>query len=88
MRCVLFAVAQYRVMQTRHLSTFEEVVEALGGRRNVARLTGKNTGAVCTWQRRQRRFPTKYYFVMAEALAAQRATASRDLWGFYSGEQS
>ena len=65
------------------LKTFDEVVEVLGGKREVARLLDQNTAAVCNWKRRRERFPTKYYLEMAKALKKKRASASDDLWGFY-----
>jgi hypothetical protein len=71
----------------RHLKTFDEVVDALGGKRKVAELLDQNTAAVCNWQRRRSRFPTKYYKEMAKALKKQRASAPDELWGFYKREQ-
>ena len=62
--------------------TFDAVVELLGGKREVGRLTAQNTAAVCNWQRRRKRFPCKYYFVMKKELDARGADAPRHLWGF------
>jgi hypothetical protein len=71
----------------RQLKTFDEVVEALGGKRKVAELLDQNTAAVCNWQRRRSRFPTKYYKVMAKALKKQRASAPDELWGFVESKK-
>jgi hypothetical protein len=76
----------------RELKTFDSVVKALGGKREVARICGIVTGdavnrqdttAVCNWKRRRGKFPTKYYPVMIEELEARGATAPHTLWGFY-----
>jgi hypothetical protein len=68
----------------RQLKTFDEVVEALGGPREVARICDdQDTSAVCNWKTRRERFPTKYYKEMMKALRKQRYTAPDDLWGFY-----
>jgi hypothetical protein len=67
----------------RILNTFDEVVEELGGSREVGQLCEQNTAAVCNWKRRRKKFPTKYYRVMIDELAARGAVAPDDLWGFY-----
>jgi hypothetical protein len=65
------------------LKTFDAVVEALGGLREVGRLTRQDTAAVCNWRRRRKRFPTKYYFLMQAELKKRGARrAKRALWGF------
>jgi len=67
----------------RRLETFDDVIEALGGKRKVAILLEQDTAAVCNWRRRRKRFPTKYYKEMIKALRARHYSASDDLWGFY-----
>jgi hypothetical protein len=67
----------------RELKTFDQVVKALGGKRAVGVLLDQNTAAVCNWERRRKRFPTKYYMVMIEELEARGAVAPDHLWGFY-----
>jgi hypothetical protein len=67
----------------RKLQTFDDVVRVLGGPGKVGALCeGQDSAAVCNWRRRRGRFPTKYYPIMIEALAEQRATAPDHLWGF------
>jgi hypothetical protein len=71
----------------RNLKTFNAVVAALGGKREVARLTNQNTAAVCNWQRRRSRFPTKYYIVMKAELDARGVDAPHKLWGFFEAKK-
>jgi hypothetical protein len=66
------------------LDTFDEVVEALGGKAEVGILCDQNTAAVCNWKRRRSRFPTKFYIVMLDELHARGYHAPFDLWGFVS----
>ena len=67
----------------RQAQTFDEVVEVLGGKHEVARICDdQDTAAVCNWRRRRARFPTKYYIVMKEELAARGVDAPYRLWGF------
>jgi hypothetical protein len=69
--------------EDRELQTFDAVVEALGGKREVARICDdQDTAAVCNWRRRRSLFPTKYYIVMKEELAARGVDAPHRLWGF------
>jgi hypothetical protein len=68
--------------RSRQLITFDAVVAALGGVREVGKLTNQNTAAVCNWKRRRQKFPTKYYFLMKAELEARGASAPPDLWGF------
>lgn len=70
-------------MKKKQLNTFQAVVDELGGIAPTALLVGQNAAAVCNWKRRRSRFPTKFYFVMIEALAELGSTAPLDLWGFY-----
>jgi hypothetical protein len=67
----------------QNLETFDEVVEVLGGKHEVARIcAGQDMAAVCNWRRRRKRFPTKYYIVMKEELNARGVDAPYKLWGF------
>jgi hypothetical protein len=67
----------------RQVTTFDAVVKALGGKREVARICeDQDTAAVCNWRRRRKRFPTKYYIVMKEELNARGVDAPYRLWGF------
>ncbi len=67
----------------QQLATFDDVVHALGGKREVARLTQQDTAAVCNWQRRRQKFPTKYFIVMKDQLDARGVEAPLKLWGFF-----
>jgi hypothetical protein len=69
------------------LTTFDEVIDILGGVKKVAELVDRSPSAVCNWRRTKGRFPTAQYFVMQKALAALDCTAPRALWGFF-GEDS
>lgn len=73
-------------IQRRQLDSFDAVVSELGGPTAVARLTKQDAAAVCNWKRRRSRFPTKYYIVMRDELAARGAEAPLALWGFVLGE--
>lgn len=72
--------------RSRHLTTFNGVVKALGGKRNVGIMTKTSTADVCNWKRRRGRFPTKYYLIMKRELEARRVTAPDHLWGFFEEE--
>ena len=67
----------------RRLENFDDVVEALGGKRKLAIMLNQNTAAVCNWKRRRARFPTKYYKVMVRSLSGRGYSAAEKLWGFY-----
>jgi hypothetical protein len=66
----------------RQLKTFDDVVDALGGKSAVGRMLDQNSAAVCNWKRRRQRFPTKFYLIMKDELDARGADAPPDLWGF------
>ncbi|MBR0753470.1 hypothetical protein JQ604_14880 [Bradyrhizobium jicamae] len=67
----------------RTLTTFNEVVEALGGPVALGKLTGQTCAAVCNWRRYRGLFPPKYWPCMSEALAEVGCSAPLSLWGFY-----
>jgi len=62
------------------LATVNTVLRALGGARNVARLTGAGHTSICNW-RADERFPARYFLVMNTALEARGYTARHSLWG-------
>jgi len=65
----------------RKLATVEEVVEALGGNRQVAALTGrKSLHAVSMWKARGS-FPSNTLLIMQAALNARSQKAPSKLWG-------
>ncbi len=72
----------------QHLSTYNAVVDALGGPVAVGRLTGQTCAAVCNWRRYRGLFPSKYYFCMQTALADAGYRAPISLWGFYLASEN
>jgi hypothetical protein len=62
------------------LFTTSEVIEALGGNRPVADLTGSTHKAVSNW-RGFPKFPANTYLAMTAALATIGKTAPASLWG-------
>lgn len=68
----------------KSLSTFDAVVDVLGGYTKVARLTDNKDQAPRSWQAITGRFPTKYYFTISAALAGRGYSAPRSLFGFHS----
>jgi hypothetical protein len=64
------------------LTTFDEVIDELGGLGEVAHLTGRSKSSVCNWRRKTGRFPTVLFFIMRRALKMRGATAPPALWGF------
>ena len=70
----------YRAMLKR-LTTIEEVVDALGGNREVAALTGrKSAHAVSMWKDRGA-FPSNTILIMQAALKSHGKSAPSELWG-------
>jgi hypothetical protein len=67
----------------RMLTAFDEVTDALGGAKELARITGTGPSSHATW-RKYRRFPTRYYLVMRCALEDRGYYAPISLWGFYT----
>jgi hypothetical protein len=72
----------------RTLTTFDEVVEELGGTGGLGRLVEQDSAAVCNWRRRRGRFPAKYYPEMMKALNKLGCDAPLDLWGFYKRDMA
>lgn len=67
--------------QTRQLSTFDEVIAALGGLSELGRLIDCKPCTICGWRDRNS-IPAKWYPVMVELLDERGFTAPRTLWGF------
>jgi len=71
------------------LQTFDEVVEALGGKAELGLLcNNQNIAAVCNWKRRRPRFAAKYFVVMQGELNARGYSAPLELWGFYTRKET
>lgn len=66
------------------LATADEVIAALGGRGEVAKLVGVTPTAVSNWNK-QGRFASNTYALMIDALNARGRTASPALWGMKEG---
>lgn len=71
------------------LRTTNEVMDALGGTREVAAITGRTYNAALNW-RNFLTFPSNTYLVMQTALHARGLVAPASLWGMTvtgAGEQ-
>lgn len=66
-------------MTTSILTTTSEVVDALGGTRAVAALTGRTGTAVSNWKAR-RRFPPETYVLLSHELLNLGLQAPARLW--------
>jgi hypothetical protein len=74
-------------MHTKHsdgyqrLTSFNEVVNALGGVKAVATMTRSSRTSVYNW-RQAGQFPARHYRIMREALSKRGYTAGLRLWAF------
>jgi hypothetical protein len=64
------------------LTSFDQVIQALGGLKAVAALTDVTPAAVCHWRSRGGRFPARTHDRIDAELARKGATAARHLWDF------
>jgi hypothetical protein len=64
--------------------TVDEIIKALGGPAQAARLTGCLASGVCNWKRpgKHARIPPKYYFILKVALEDKGYYAPLELFGF------
>ena len=69
-------------MTWRTLSTFEAVINELGGVKHVAELTNVTPGAVCHWRTRGGQFPARLMERIQAELMVRGAVAARCLWDF------
>ena len=74
-------------MSTSHFRTTSEVIAALGGKKAVAKLTGRSWSAVWNWEDREA-FPPNTYTAIKSALTAINATAPDSLWGMARSEMA
>lgn len=72
-------------MGKKRLTTAGEVMEALGGVSEVARLTRRTYKAAFQW-RYLPTFPANTYIVMTEALGQRGLSAPPSLWGMAEAE--
>jgi Meiotically up-regulated gene 113 len=63
------------------LLAMNEVIDALGGLKAVADLTGKNYRAVCMWKSSLKKFPSKTFVRMRDALRQKGIEPDPRLWG-------
>lgn len=62
------------------LQTVREIIDALGGAGEIARLTDRETNHVVNW-RNEGRFPAKTFLVITAALKERGHSAPIALWG-------
>ena len=70
------------------LWSFDDVVAALGGDKEVAALTRQYRQAVAVWRKKRVKFPSKYYLIMKYALADAGYRAPPALWGQFSENET
>lgn len=63
------------------LNTVEAVIEALGGIKEVQRLTWRDSNSAVPMWKTRGKFPPNTYTVMQKALRQKRMTAPDHLWG-------
>jgi hypothetical protein len=68
----------------KRLDSFEAVLEALGGSKQVGELLDQKANAASTWKTARGVFPPKYYFSMKGALRDRGYWAPIQLWAFHS----
>lgn len=74
-------------MDLKPLTTTAEVMDALGGIRAVAALTGRKYTAAANW-RRFPTFPSNTYVIMTDALRQVGYQAPHSLWGMESQQEA
>lgn len=65
---------------SKHLTSFQDVIDALGGRQGVADIVGVQAHTLSSWKLRSERFPCATYKAMIDALP-EGVTADPALWG-------
>ncbi|MDB5607819.1 MAG: hypothetical protein JWP25_4719 [Bradyrhizobium sp.] len=66
-------------MATKEQQTVSEVIDALGGTKAVADLTGRGASAISMWKHRQA-FPAFTFVILKSALAVKGCSAPDTLW--------
>jgi hypothetical protein len=59
-------------------------MDAIGGPKELARITGTAASSHASWRKYNGHFPTRYYLVMRCALEDRGYYAPISLWGFYT----
>lgn len=67
----------------RHLTSFNEVMHALGGIKAVAEMTRNSRSSLWNWKQAGQ-FPPRHYRMMREALFERGCIADLRLWAFSS----
>lgn len=65
----------------RYLHTVDDVLDAIGGDEEVARLTGHKPGAINMWRYGLKSLPAKTYVILKQAIAQKGCEAPDELWG-------
>jgi hypothetical protein len=65
-----------------NLQGFDEVVEALGGIKEVSRLTRRSASQVCQWRTKFGGFPSEHYLTISKGLLARGYGAPPHLFTF------
>lgn len=69
-------------MTTPQLNTTDDVIDALGGTTEVAKLARRSQQAVSNWRSRLRgKFPAETYLILTQALKQKKLSAPLALWG-------
>lgn len=63
----------------RELKTASEIIDALGGTAEVARLTKRGMAAVSNW-RASGRLPAEFFLIMTQQLTEKFCSAPSSLW--------
>lgn len=65
-----------------HLRTFDDVVDALGGVKETARITKRSASLVCQWRTKFGAFPAEHYLSISKGLVAKGYGAPLHLFKF------
>ena len=71
----------------RRLTSFNEVVNALGGVKAVATMTRSSRTSIYNWKQAGQ-FPARHYRIMREALFEHGCLADLRLWAFTPAEKA
>ena len=72
---------------TRQLTTVDEVIDALDGTSETAKLVGRNSQAVSNWRARKQ-IPAETFVVLSAELRRRGLTAEASLWGMVEPKPS
>lgn len=69
-------------MATASKSSFELIIEALGGVSKTARAIDRSPSQICQWRQRYGQFPSEVYFIVRRALKRQGLNCPRGAFRF------